>query len=79
MGKVHRTYVRAGYRAPLKDAGQGGNRKRDVYLRNIGSQGLYGYCTSDRRAGSEVPAYCALDNDFSRPSSRPTPRSRTCE
>lgn len=65
MGKVHRTYVRAGYRAPLKDAGQGGNKKRDVYLLNIGSRGLYGYCTSDRR-GKRVPAYCALDNNFSK-------------
>ena len=39
MERVHRTYVRAGYRAPLKDRGRGGNRKRDVYLRNIGGAG----------------------------------------
>jgi hypothetical protein len=65
MEKVHRTYVRAGYRAPLRDRGQGGNRKRDIYLRNVGSQGIYGYCTSDRR-GKRVAAYCVLDNNFSK-------------
>ncbi len=65
MEKVHRTYVRAGYRAPKRDTGQGGNRKRDVYLANIGVQGLYGYCTSDR-GGKRVAAYCVLDNNFSK-------------
>ena len=65
MEKVHRTYVLAGYRAPKKDTGQGGNKKRDVYLGNIGPQGLYGYCTTDRAART-TSAYCVLDNDYAR-------------
>ena len=65
MEKVHRTYVLAAYRAPRTDTGQGGNRKRDVYLGNIGPQGLYGYCTTDR-AARVTSAYCVLDNDYAR-------------
>jgi hypothetical protein len=65
MEKVHRRYVRAGYRAPKMDGGKGGSRKRDVYLRDVGSQGLYGYCTTDRVART-TSAYCVLDNNYSR-------------
>ena len=74
MERVHRTYVRAGYRAPLKDRGRGGNRKRDVYLRNIGPNGLYGYCTTDQKPRTppdNVWAFCVLDNDYS-PAEFPT-------
>lgn len=75
MNKVWRSQVRSlGYRAPLSDAAlsrsrNGGNGKFDVYLKDLGSQGLYGYCAAEfslrsepRRAGG----YCVLDNDFSR-------------
>jgi hypothetical protein len=42
----------------------------DIYLANIGSQGLYGYCTTDDPEAnlnnrSDVSAYCVLDNDYS--------------
>ncbi len=63
------TYVGAGYRAPLPDGSRGGNAKLDIYLENIGDEGLYGYCTSDDP--NAVPgnwtafAYCAFDNDYS--------------
>ncbi|GAA4110666.1 hypothetical protein GCM10022215_05960 [Nocardioides fonticola] len=78
MDHVASTYVDAGYRKPLADGRAGGNGKLDVYLRNIGGQGYYGYCTSDSapRGGKHVtPAYCVLDNDFSRrefPTNSPT-------
>jgi hypothetical protein len=74
MNRVWRSQVRSlGYRAPLSDAPlprsrNGGNGKFDVYLANLGAQGLYGYCAAEfalnaepRRAGG----YCVLDNDFS--------------
>ena len=78
MEQVHRTYVQAGYRAPKTDTGQGGNRKRDIYLRNIGPQGLYGYCTSDREARHGGGVLRARQRLRRSASSRPTPRSRTC-
>jgi len=58
-----------GYRRPPKDFGEAGNRKFDVYLQNIGVQGLYGYCQAERYAdgtGRHATSYCVLDNNFSR-------------
>lgn len=69
MDHVANTYVKAGYRKPLADGRNGGNGKVDIYLRNVGNQGYYGYCTVDRAptGGKHVaPAYCVLDNDFSK-------------
>ncbi len=67
-GGVHQTYVDAGYRAPLADGSLGGDGRTDVYLANIGPQGLYGYCTSDQDVPNQGPydawAYCVLDNDY---------------
>jgi hypothetical protein len=59
-----------GYRRPLADVGRGGNDKLDVYLKDLGSQGLYGYCAPEK-AGPGTPeflatGYCVLDNDFAR-------------
>jgi hypothetical protein len=63
---------RFGYRRPrsdLRSRNDGGNRKLDVYIADVGRQGLYGYCTTDepghhrRRA---VSAYCVVDDDFAR-------------
>ncbi len=58
---------RLGYRAPLGDGTLGGNAKTDVYLGDVGSKGLYGYCTSDdprARTSRTVFAYCVVDNDY---------------
>jgi hypothetical protein len=61
-----------GYRAPLSDESSpnGGTRKLDVYLDDLGSSGFFGYCTSDDPAAGNpeifaVSAYCVIDNDFS--------------
>ena len=60
---------RLGYRRPLEDGRRGGNRKLDVYLADVGADGLYGYCAPEytkrgyRRLAS---GYCVLDNDFAR-------------
>ena len=65
---VHNTYVKAGYRAPKADGNLGGNSKTDIYIADIGDDGLYGYCTSDQRIPNSGPydawAYCVLDNDY---------------
>lgn len=62
------TYEEAGYRRPLPDGTRGGNGKLDVYLEDLGAQGLYGYCDTDQAPTGtgpwDVPAYCAFDNDY---------------
>ncbi len=67
MDDVHQTYVDAGYHQTLPDDGQGGSTLPDIYLSNIGPDGLYGYCTTDQQNwvdGYAVYAYCVLDNDY---------------
>jgi hypothetical protein len=62
-----------GYLPPLPDGTEGGNGSTDIYLRDVGNNGLFGYCTTDdpnSLPGSDydffdVSAYCVLDNDFS--------------
>ncbi len=56
-----------GYRPPIPDRGRGGNDKFDVYLKEIGSVGLYGFCAPERRKpGFQwlASAFCVIDNDF---------------
>jgi len=60
----------AGYREPMRDAGApdaGPNRALDIYLVDIGDQGLYGYCSSEPAPGDgrDSRAYCVLDDDYS--------------
>jgi hypothetical protein len=61
---------RLGYRRPVKDGRLGGRGgKFDVYLKELGSQGLYGYCAPEYRVRGYprlANAYCVLDNDFAR-------------
>ncbi|HEU5037819.1 MAG TPA: MXAN_6640 family putative metalloprotease [Nocardioides sp.] len=68
MNKTWRTEVRKlGYRKPIGDKHRGGNGKFDVYLKELGSRGIYGYCTPERRAPGHkwlASGYCVLDNDF---------------
>ena len=63
---VNDTYVASGYRRPDPDGGLGGrNDKVDIYLSDVGSDGLYGYCTSDQRGRTfNRWAYCVIDDDF---------------
>ena len=58
-----------GYRRPVGDGSRGGNGKFDVYLKDLGSKSLYGYCAPENpKAGYKYvySGYCVLDNDFSR-------------
>lgn len=65
-GHVLSTYAAAGYRAPLADGSRGGDGSLDIYLRDIGRQGYYGWCDSDAAGsgGQGAPAYCVFDNDY---------------
>ncbi|MCW2798360.1 MXAN_6640 family putative metalloprotease [Nocardioides sp.] len=70
MNKVWRAEVqKLGYRAPIKDGSHGGNSKFDVYLKELGGQGLYGYCAPEYTVKGEkyiASGYCVLDDDFAR-------------
>lgn len=58
-----------GYRPPAEDGNHGGNSRFDVYLKELGGKGLYGYCAPEYRlAGQKFIAsgYCVLDNDFAK-------------
>jgi hypothetical protein len=62
---VHDTYDAAGYRSPKPDGTRGGDARTDVYLAEVGDDGLYGYCTDDDPATTfDQWAYCVLDNDY---------------
>ncbi|WP_146207203.1 MXAN_6640 family putative metalloprotease [Nocardioides silvaticus] len=74
--QINTDYIAAGYRTPERDGALGGsNNKVDIYLGDIGPQGLYGFCTSDDPHDPfdesdpgyqdfSFWAYCALDNDY---------------
>jgi hypothetical protein len=68
-----------GYRTPRSDrssADNGGDGRLDVYLADLGSDGIYGYCTSDdpARRRRDVSSYCVVDDDFSRTQFRASPQ-----
>ena len=66
MGNVwNRIVTQGGYRAPLSDRGRGGNDKLDIFLADIGDEGLFGYCAPEvAGAGRSASGYCVLDNDY---------------
>ncbi len=70
MGKVWKTEVgKMGFRKPVGDKRRGGNPKLDVYLKELGSRGIYGYCTPERQVPGFkwlASGYCVLDNDFAK-------------
>jgi hypothetical protein len=57
------------YRRPLRDGRRGGDGRLDVYLKDVGAQGLFGYCATERRSRTskwKASGYCVLDDDFAR-------------
>jgi hypothetical protein len=67
--------VQYGYGAPKGDGNSGShrggnpNRKIDIFIQDVGRQGLYGYCTSDDpriQVQNNISAYCVFDDDFSK-------------
>ncbi|WGX97935.1 MXAN_6640 family putative metalloprotease [Nocardioides sp. L-11A] len=76
MNNVAGRYAAAGYRAPVGDGATGGGTNLfDVYLADLGSRGLYGYCTTDQRVSGHVTAaaYCVLDNNYAEYGAVPGP------
>jgi hypothetical protein len=66
--RIDQKYVAAGYRKPMSDGGRGGNNKPDIYLAQIGDQGLYGYCAPEGPRSvshGSMWGYCVLDNNYS--------------
>ncbi|MBD0290199.1 MAG: hypothetical protein ICV74_02990 [Thermoleophilia bacterium] len=70
--RVWRTEIgRFGYARPRSDVGSrnhGVDGRLDVYIGDVGSIGLYGYCTTDdplRAYRRSVSSYCVVDDDFS--------------
>jgi hypothetical protein len=56
-----------GYRSPRPDGTRGGDARVDVYLANIGQQGIYGYAQPEEDGDgvdSTATAHMVLDNDF---------------
>ncbi len=72
--QINTDYVAAGYRTPVRDGSLGGGtgtNKVDIYIGDIGDEGIYGFCTTDDPKASDptppswdVWAYCALDDDY---------------
>ncbi len=63
------------YGAPKGDGNSGSHRggnpnsKIDIFIQDVGRQGLYGYCTSDDpkiQVRNDISAYCVFDDDFSK-------------
>jgi hypothetical protein len=78
MHRVWRAEVgRLGFRPPPGDGRRGGDGRFDVYLKELGSQGLYGYCAPEYRVPGlrhVASGYCVLDNDFARSQYGANPR-----
>jgi hypothetical protein len=79
MRHVWRVEVgRMGYRAPLSDGHRGGDGRLDVYLKDVGSRGIYGYCVPETRDPDQkwlASGYCVLDDDFARSQFGARPRA----
>jgi hypothetical protein len=56
-----------GWREPISDGTRGGETdKVDVYVKQLGDQGIFGYATPDPgQSGNSQAAYLVMDNDFS--------------
>jgi hypothetical protein len=54
-----------GWRAPKPDGGRGGDDRVDVYIKNIGPAGIFGYAAPDpNQQGQQVAAFQVMDNDY---------------
>jgi hypothetical protein len=54
-----------GWRLPVPDGARGGNALTDVYIKQIGNQGLFGYAAADpNQAGAQRHAFLVMDNDY---------------
>jgi hypothetical protein len=58
--------IQMGWREPTPDGSRGGDfNKVDVYVKQLGNQGIFGYATPDPgQATNSQSAYLVMDNDF---------------
>src|SRR5215213_5448955 len=57
-----------GWKAPVPDGTAGGDSRTDVYIKNIGPEGLYGYAAPDPgQSGQQWAAFLVMDNDYAEP------------
>lgn len=56
---------RLGWRQPLPDAGRGGDDRTDVYVKQLGGQGIFGYAAADPgQSGNSRSAFLVMDDDY---------------
>lgn len=68
-----------GYRRPPGDGRRGGDTRFDLYLADLGAQGVYGYCPAEKPVPGEdylFSSYCVLDDDFAEYPLAPLPSFR---
>ena len=58
-----------GWKPPKPDYGRGGDDRTDVYIKNIGPEGIFGYAAPDARqpisqGRHQLAAYLVMDNDY---------------
>lgn len=58
-----------GWARPKADFGKGGDNKTDVYVKNIGPEGIFGYAAPDGsqpldQGRNKLAAYLVMDNDY---------------
>jgi len=53
-----------GWRPPVSDGTRGGNSKTDVYIKQLGDQGIFGYAATEG-SGQTRSAYQVMDDDYS--------------
>jgi hypothetical protein len=67
-----------GWKPPKGDFGRGGSDLTDVYIKNIGPEGIFGYAAPDARQPvtnrHELAAYLVMDNDYCQREYRNYPR-----
>jgi methionine-rich copper-binding protein CopC len=57
-----------GWAPPVPDGTAGGDGRTDVYIKNIGPDGLYGYAAPDPgQTGKHWAAFLVMDNDYAEP------------
>ena len=67
-----------GWQAPKSDEGRGGDNRTDVYIKNLGPEGIFGYAAPDARQDisdrHRLAAYLVMDNDYCQAEYRNYPR-----
>ena len=67
-----------GWKQPKPDFNRGGNDLTDVYIKNLGPEGIFGYAAPDARqpvtSRHQLAAYLVMDNDYCQREYRNYPR-----